>query len=45
MEASQQDPAKHEEVKPQVDQEEDGFTIEVVKDLSAEQEQNLFTFL
>lgn len=41
MEANQ----KHEEVKPQVEEEDDDFTIEVVKDLSTEQEQNLFTFL
>jgi len=45
MEANQQPPAKHEEVKPQNEEEDDDFSIEVVKDLSPEQEQNLFTFL
>ncbi len=43
MEGSQ----KHEETKPQAenDDDDDDFSIEVVKDLSTEQEQNLFTFL
>ena len=43
MEGSQ----KHEETKPQAENgdDDDDFSIEVVKDLSAEQEQNLFTFL
>jgi hypothetical protein len=45
MEANQQPPAKHEEAKPHNEEEDDDFTIEVVKDLSPEQESNLFTFL
>ncbi len=36
MEGSQQPPAKHEEVKPQTEEDDDDFSIEVVKDLSAE---------
>jgi len=36
MEANQQPPAKHEEVKPSTEEEEDDFSIEVVKDLSPE---------
>lgn len=46
MEANQTNPpaAKHEEVKP-LEAEEDDGTIEVVKELSAQQESDLFTFL
>ena len=46
MEANQTTPpaTKHEEVKPQEEEEDDG-TIEVVKELSAQQESDLFSFL